>query len=243
MRDGEHVPPAGAGGVGGGGLRQQRRAGMAIPYRCVCGQAYWMADDRAGEVFVCTTCRQRFLVPEPARARVVPLVVPPAAEKLGRVVVVAVAALYVAACLLPVLNAPDGRAGSGHNLGKHPYGISDGWLALLFGWCPPYTIPWAANLFLPFAMERLWSRRFDGAAVLGGVALLLGLTAPHFIVMNDQPHATLLIGHKLWLAALAALPAGAVCCRMMCDRPLPPDPSAPEPAKPKPTEPFVPPEV
>ena len=101
--------------------------------------------------------------------------------------------LYVAACLLPAVEAA-------HPGGGRPIrGLS----LLLVGWQRPLCFPWSANLLLGLGLLCLSGKRYRLASVLGGAAALAGLTIP--AVAGPRQ---LLGGYYLWQASLVLLSLG-----------------------------------
>ena len=115
-----------------------------------------------------------------------------AASSSGRVLISALIwGLYIPACAMPAFNL--------HDFGSRPPGV----VALLYGWIPPYCIPWSANLLLVAGWIFLLCGRFKTAAWLGGGGALVALTTWGFDV------SPLLAGYYLWQASLVALATGA----------------------------------
>src|SRR3954451_11105784 len=96
---------------------------------------------------------------------------PPSALYRGLLSVV-VWSLYAVALFAPAIKADEG----GHACTAIRLGTLPGWETLLFGWVPPLTIPWSANLLLLLGWILLLRRRSRGALVLGVAAALAGLT-------------------------------------------------------------------
>src|SRR5690349_11301172 len=81
-------------------------------------------------------------------------------------------ALYAASLFAPAIKADEG----GHACTAIRLGTLPGWETLLFGWVPPLTIPWSANLLLLLGWIMLLRKRYRGALRLGIAAVLAGLT-------------------------------------------------------------------
>jgi hypothetical protein len=71
---------------------------------------------------------------------------------------------------------------------------------LLMGWVPfyPYFVPWAANVFLVVALERMWNGNHRLATMIAAVAVALA-SLPFFLL---EPEYNLKLGYYLWLAAM-----------------------------------------
>ena len=81
---------------------------------------------------------------------------------------VAVWSLYAVAFFAPVLKADEG----GHACTAIRLGTLPGWETLLFGWMPPLSIPWSANLLLLMGWIALLCGRYRSALWLGVAAAL-----------------------------------------------------------------------
>jgi hypothetical protein len=103
-------------------------------------------------------------------------------------------ALYFVACVLPVADS------------RSEYGLVTGFGALVWGWIPPRTIPWSANILLLVGWVLLLWGKDIAALVLGIAAVGLGLSTWLFL-------ERLFPGYYLWQASLLALPLGA--CAIM----------------------------
>jgi hypothetical protein len=102
--------------------------------------------------------------------------------------------LYFVACVLPVADS------------RTEYGPVPGFVALVWGWIPPLTIPWSANILLLVGWVLLLWGKDIAALVLGIAAVGLGLSTWLFL-------ERLFPGYYLWQASLLALPLGA--CAIM----------------------------
>ena len=92
----------------------------------------------------------------------------------------AIAALYIAACVAPAIEfapeAPSRDVGDLRFLPDYEGGPHSGIEALAFGWMPPWTAPWLANIAL-FIGWILLIRQKNRAAIYCGVAgVLFGLS-------------------------------------------------------------------
>lgn len=97
----------------------------------------------------------------------------------------AVVVLYVAACALPAV------------------GRSPGIIALLWGWIPPFFIPWSANFLLVLGWAFLLAGEDATAARVGASASLLALTSwIWFLTEADFRPGP---GYFCWQASMALL--------------------------------------
>ena len=88
-------------------------------------------------------------------------------------------------------------------------GSPPGWVALLWGWIPPYCIPWSANILLVVGWAFLLCKRFKTAACVGGASALIGLTT------WGCGFPRLLAGYSLWQASLVTLATGAAMLALL----------------------------
>jgi hypothetical protein len=125
--------------------------------------------------------------------------------------VVGVAALFGAGCYCPAARV----GGYGALLGDCQEDYR-GLAALLFGWLTLFLAPWFANPVLLVGCVALLRGQCHCAAVLGLVALALGLTAwavlipPYDLMPPSEGITGLYAGYYLWLASMVALVIGAV---------------------------------
>jgi hypothetical protein len=107
-----------------------------------------------------------------------------------------VGALYAVALFAPAIKADEGgRACTAIRLGTLP-----GWETLVFGWVPPLTIPWSANLLLLLGWILLLRARYRPAMRLGVAAMLAGLTT--LALWPLEGWETLRVGYYFWQASL-----------------------------------------
>lgn len=114
-----------------------------------------------------------------------------------------VGGLYGVACSLPAAYFDEG----GHVCTGVRLGSPTGFEALLSGWFPPFTIPWAANLLLVGAGVLLVKDQFRVAAWIGGMASLIALVTAGYFLIGLIPQ--LLAGYFWWQGAITAFAAGA----------------------------------
>ena len=119
-------------------------------------------------------------------------------------VVVATLLLYLPALACPAVYVDEGGHGcqSAVRLGTLP-GIA----ALLLGWLPPMTVPWAANPLLLVGGILLLCRQAKAATYVGLAAAGLGVTTwgCHWMLGWKGLEA----GYYLWQASLVVFAAGA----------------------------------
>ena len=118
------------------------------------------------------------------------------AERVTRFVGVAVVfGLFVAACLAPALARPVPSF-------PQPFGphsdVWQGWTALVYGWIPPLTVLWSANVLLVAGWGFLISGRARRAWKYGSLAFVIGLTTWLY-------YRELFAGYYLWQASMLAL--------------------------------------
>jgi hypothetical protein len=112
--------------------------------------------------------------------------------RLRKVVIIGFWVLYALALFTPVANDGGGAA-------DYRIGVMLGFLALAFGWIPPSTIPWSANILVLVGWLFFWRRELTAAMWFGVAAAIAGLTAPW---LSDASMGRLLIGYYLWQASL-----------------------------------------
>jgi hypothetical protein len=123
---------------------------------------------------------------------------------------VGVAVLFGAACYCPAVRV----GGYGALLGDWQEDYR-GLRALLFGWLTLFFGPWLANPVLFLGCVALLRGQCRRTAVLGLVALALGLTAravliaPYDLMPPSQGITGLYTGYYLWLGSMVALVVGA----------------------------------
>src|SRR4051794_15442008 len=97
-------------------------------------------------------------------------------------------ALYAAACATPTVYFDEG----GHACTAIHLGTPPGIMALMFGWVPPYTVPWSANIALLGGVAKLvqgrsrWALRYGVAASLLGLTTLVPAAVTHGQFMRPQ---------------------------------------------------------
>ena len=129
----------------------------------------------------------------------------PAPSALSRLVVTFLALpLYVMACCSPAMMARtisvNGRAA--------PIEMLSGWTVLGFGWLPPYTLAWSANILLLVALVLLWVGWTRASLIWSSLAVLLSLTTWLFFALGSI--SELLGGYFLWQASLLVVAIGAL---------------------------------
>ena len=131
------------------------------------------------------------------------------AERVTRFVGVAVVfGLFVAACASPFIDQSLLILPVAFDTGPHR---EQGWKCLAWGWVPPFTVPWLANLFLLLGLVGL-SLGWAGVSLTYSViASLLALTLWGY----RQP---LLIGYYLWQASMLALVVFAFAAKRLESR-------------------------
>src|SRR5260370_25722177 len=91
--------------------------------------------------------------------------------RLRKVVTIGFCLLYALSLAAPVQNDQGGAA-------NYHIGVVPGFLALAFGWIPPSTIPWSANILMLIGWVLFWPRRYAAALWLSGRAPRPGVTPP-----------------------------------------------------------------
>ena len=123
--------------------------------------------------------------------------------RLRKVVIIGFCVLYALSLVTPVANDGGGSA-------DYRIGVMLGFLALAFGWIPPSTVPWSANILVLIGWVFFWRRKLTVALWFGVAAALAGLTAPW---LSDASIGKLLIGYYLWQASLLLFACGMFAMR------------------------------
>jgi hypothetical protein len=98
--------------------------------------------------------------------------------------------------------------------------------ALAWGWVPPYTIAWSANLWLLLGWVFLLCEYRRAACSLGGLAVLAGLSSWWLVRLPPLVAwpMDLLVGYYLWQACLLVFFSGSLALPEQAEpRTLPPD--------------------
>lgn len=121
-------------------------------------------------------------------------------------VVVLALVLYLPALAYPAIQVDEGGP-KGCTTAISRLGTVGGLAALLFGWIPPMTLPWAANPVLLAAALMLLCGRARSATRLGILAVLLGFTTwgCHWMLGWKEVCS----GYYLWQASTIVFTAGA----------------------------------
>jgi hypothetical protein len=126
-----------------------------------------------------------------------------------------VATLYFAACVSPAVEWVDvprvsrdfGDIQLFHNWET---GSRIGLWALVFGWSPPWTIPWSANLLLVIGWVLLLLNKNTLAWSFGTAAALLGLSTWALRHTSNDVQLNLRVGYYLWQASLIVFAVGSM---------------------------------
>ena len=128
------------------------------------------------------------------------------AERVTRFVGVAVVfGLFVAACASPFIDQSLLILPAAFDTGPHR---EQGWKCLAWGWVPPFTPPWTANILLLAGMGLLIGGMPLKSFKWAVAGFLLGLTLWGY----RQP---LLIGYYLWQGSMLALAAFALAAKLL----------------------------
>ncbi|MEX0718379.1 MAG: hypothetical protein WD066_17420 [Planctomycetaceae bacterium] len=113
--------------------------------------------------------------------------------------------LFAAACALPAIEGAGSTVHMG--FGNKSSGTVYGFVALIIGWIPPFTIPWFANVVFIVGTIALAVQAFRAAAGCGATAAILAATTWLYIPFGM--FFRVLPGYVLWQTALIALLLGA----------------------------------
>jgi hypothetical protein len=122
--------------------------------------------------------------------------------------------LYLASCLLPAVQIGEFGSGEFHHRRE---GVP-GWKALLLGWVPPTTWPWAANPLLLAGLFCYAVRRYAVAFGIGVATSLAGLTT-YFFLRGTGDFEGLLVGYYVWEASFVAFTLAAYSATRAAIRP------------------------
>ncbi|GEM_PF-2890335 len=121
-------------------------------------------------------------------------------------ILLAVAAIYAVACVSPTVYFDNG----GTVCTGMRFGTPIGWMALLFGWIPPFTVAWAANPVFLVALVLFGVRKYTAASVAAGVAVALAATTPLLLFVGARG---LEVGYVLWQSSFIVLLLGSLWSR------------------------------
>ena len=123
--------------------------------------------------------------------------------QLRKVVILGFWLLYALSLVSPVQIDRGGSA-------NYHIGVVLGFLALAFGWIPPSTVPWSANILMLIGWVLFWRRSYTAALWIGVAAALAGLTAPW---LSDRSMGRLQFGYYLWQGSLLLFAWGTFTLR------------------------------